>query len=323
MIKPRILTNTFFAIFLIILFSCNSKPKKEIEVIKEEIELIPEEAVEEIDSISEKIIVIPVVAIPFDLAQKQPIFPGCIQRTQKSKNLCFKKKVNQLIKDNLPISDFLKQNIPVGYQKVPYSFIIDKNGNVKRIVVEANPIVAQNIKQSLMQLPKMQVGTNNNQAVEVKFTDEITFFVGKQVDNGEVEMEVGGITIKANIPSNLTIHMVDRAPIFPGCEGKTGMPLVKCTSSKINNYIGNNINHDNLKGKNLPQGKHKISIYFTITKLGNIADISVQNPHEILKKEIARVVKSIPKMSPALFEKVKVPINYKVTLTTNINLKEQ
>lgn len=321
MIYHKALFSTFFAIFLIILFSCNSKPKKEIEVIKDEVEVVSEAVEEESDSISEKVVIMPVAPTLFESAQKQPVFPGCIQRTQESKNLCFRKKVNQHIEDNLTIADFMKQNVPVGYQKVPYSFVIDKKGNVKRMVVEANTIVAKNIKQSLMQLPKMQVGIHDNQPVEVKYTDEITFFVGKQVDNGEVEMEVGGVTIQANIPSNLTIHMVDSAPIFPGCEGKTGMPLVKCTSSKINNYIGNNINHDNLKGKNLPQGNQKFSIYFTITKQGNIADVSVQNPHEILKEEVIRVVKSIPKMSPALYEKIKVPVNYKVTLTTNINLK--
>lgn len=325
MIYPRLLTNTFFALFLVMLISCNSKPKKEIEVVKDDVEQISEEEkiiIEEIDSVLEKFVVIPVAPTLFDLAQKQPIFPSCIQRTQASKNLCFKKKVNQHIEDNLIIAEFLKQNVPVGYQKVPYSFVIDKNGNIKRIVVDAIPIVANNIKQSLMQLPKMIPGTNNSQAVEVKYTDEITFFVGKQVDNGEVEMEVGGVTIKANIPSNLTMHMVDRAPIFPGCEGKTGVPLIKCTSSKINNYIGNNINKDNLKGKNLPQGNQKLSIYFTITKQGNIADVSVQNPHEALKEEVTRVVKSIPKMSPALYEKVKVPVNYKVTLTTNIKMND-
>ncbi len=314
----------FFWSFLIILFSCTSKPKKETEIINTEIELDSVEIViaEEKDSVIKSVRIIPVAASPFDLVHKQPVFPGCVQQKQESKNLCFRKKVNLQIKENLNIVDFLKRNIPVGYQTVPYSFIIDKNGNVKKIVVDANPIIAQNIKQSLMKLPKFQAGTNNNKTVAVKFTDEIKFFVGKKVDNGEVKMKVGGVTIKANIPSNLTIHMVDKAPVFPGCEGKKGIPLVKCTSSKINNYIGNTINQDNLKGKNLPKGKQKFSIYFTITKKGSIADVSVQNEHKVLKDEVTRVVRSLPQMSPALFENVKVPINYRVTLTTNLSLKE-
>lgn len=324
MISPKTFVITIFTIFIILLASCKPDPKKDIEIIKEALELIVEEEViiEEEVVPNKTPIIKKIAATPFELVQNKPIFPGCIQKKQTSKNLCFKKKVKQHIEDKLPIADFLKQNVPVGYHKVPYSFIIGKSGNVKQIAVDGNAIIAQNIKQSLGQLPKLLAGTDNNQLVEVKFTDEINFYVGKKVDNGEVDMEVDGITIKANIPSNLTMHMVDSAPIFPGCEGKTGVSLIKCTSSKINNFIGNNINHDNLKGKNLPQGNQKIKIYFTITKMGKIADVSVQNQYEILKNEVTRVVNTLPTMSPALYEKIKVPVNYHVTLTTNIKMTE-
>jgi len=324
MINPKVFAITFFTLILIVLVSCKPNQKKDLEIIKEELEIITEEEViEEAEVIPSKTPIVPkIAAMPFELVQNQPVFPGCIQNTQTSKNLCFKKKVKQHIEEKLPIADFLKQNVPVGYHKVPYSFIISKSGHVKQIAVDGNRIIAQNIKQSLSQLPKLQAGTDNNQLVAVKFADEINFYVGKNVDNGEVDMEVDGITIKANIPSNLTMHMVDRAPIFPSCEAKTGVTLIKCTSAKINNFIGNNINHDNLKGKNLPQGKQKIKIYFTITKQGSIADVSVQNKYEILKNEVIRVVNNLPKMTPALYERAKVPVNYHVTLTTNIKMAE-
>ena len=86
MIKPRMLTNTFFTLFIILFLSCNSKPKKETEVIKDEVELIPEESVEEeIDSVSEKVIVIPVAPTLFDLAQKTTNFSRLYSANTKIK----------------------------------------------------------------------------------------------------------------------------------------------------------------------------------------------------------------------------------------------
>lgn len=326
MTLTRVLISFYIALFILVISSCSPSPKKKDAIITEEevidsLEVVPEKIDSVIVEKEVKVKARPVV-VPFDLAQRQPIYPGCTQRKQISKNLCFKKKVNLLIENKLTINDFLKQNVAIGYHTIPYSFVITKNGNVTDVRVKADPIIEANIKKSLMQLPKMQPGLKNNLPIAVKFSDEIKIYVGKQQNNGEVKMEVDGIEIQANIPSNLTMHMVDKAPVFPGCEGKMGIPLVKCTSSKINNYIGTNINQDNLKGKNLPHGNQKIKIYFTITKQGKIADVSVQNQYQILKDEVTRVVKSLPAMSPALYEKIKVPINYHVTLTTNISLNE-
>lgn len=326
MILTRVLISFYLSLFILVISSCSpSPPKKDTELINEVIADSLEVVADEIDSViveKEIKVVARPVTISFDLAQIQPIYPGCTQQKQVSKNLCFKKKVNLFIEEKLTINDFLKQNVAIGYHTIPYSFVIDKTGNVKETSVKADPVIARNIKQSLMQLPKLQPGRQDNLPTAIAFSNEIKIYVGKQKSNGEVKIKVDGQEIMANIPSNLSIQMVDRAPIFPGCEGKSGIPLIKCTSSKINSFIANTINQDNLKGYNLPKGKHSIKIYFTITNKGSVSDVSIQNQHEVIRNEVTRVVKSIPTMSPALYEKIKVPINYHVTLTTNISMED-
>jgi len=156
----------------------------------------------------------------------------------------------------------------------------------------------------------------NNQKKVAKIEKEKRNIVKEKVINDldEVEEPVRQVII----PANLSMPMVDKAPVFPGCDGKNGILLRKCTSSQINKYIESHIDVNNLLGRNLPKGNYQSVISFTITDKGRIANVYVNISNEILKNEIIRVVKSIPYMSPAIYESLRVPIQYKLTLTTSI-----
>lgn len=267
-------------------------------------------------------------AQPFDFVQTPPSHPDCKQKNQSKKNRCFEQKIRTHIKANLDIPAFKKLSLSKTQHKVPFFFIIDKKGNVTGIKVRASHVdIEQNIINSIKTLPTFIAGVQDDTATAVSYNSEISFSTAttKPKDTGssttpivEEEEDFPPVTI----PSNLTIQMADRAPIYPGCEGNTGITLVKCTSSKINNYISSTINHDNLKGHNLTPGKQHAVISFRITPQGSVSNVSVKTENNIIKKEITRVVKSLPYMSPALYEDTPAGINYRLTLDVDIKLEE-
>jgi hypothetical protein len=256
----------------------------------------------------------------FDEVAQPPLYPGSKQTTTDGQRMHFEKELNMFIKNGLDANEQLAAQIPTGVYEVPVTFEIDTQGGIRNIEAQSKyDELNTAIRNILNDFPQVQPARQNGEPAEVSVNKIITYFVGQKTKKKEVDIVVDGITIAADIPENMTMHMTDKAPVFPGCEGQSGVPLIKCTSSKINTYIATNINTENLKGNNLPKGKHRLEINFTITEQGGIADASVQNPHDILRQEVMRVISTMPKMQPAYFETVKVPVKYNVVLTTTIN----
>ena len=265
-------------------------------------------------------------AQPFNFVQIPPSHPDCKQKTQSKKNRCFEQKIRAHIKANLDIPAFKKLSLSKTKHKVPFFFVIDKKGNVTGIKVRASHTdIEQNIINSIKTLPTFIAGVQDDTATAVSYNSEISFSTATTIvppiplDTGTPGDEE---PVEVSIPTNLSIQEADRAPIYPGCEGNTGISLVKCTSGKINNYISSTINHDNLKGHNLTPGKQHAVINFKLTPQGSVSNISVNTENNIIKKEIIRVVKSLPYMSPALYEDTPAGINYRLTLDVDIKLEK-
>jgi len=265
--------------------------------------------------------------ITISFVQTPPTHPNCTQTNQKAKMRCFEQKINKQIQSNLDIPGFQKIGLSKTSHKVPFYFVIDRNGVVTDVKVRAaDPVIEANIKASILALPTFTAGIQDEKSVAVSYDNEIVFSTAKKEipsKTTERKEEVKYDPIPVRIPQNLTIQMADRAPIYPGCEGNIGLPLVKCTSKKINNYISSTINHDNLKGHGLPPGKQHASISFRVTNQGRISSVSVTTNNTIIKKEITRTVNSLPYMSPALYEDTPAGINYRLTLDVDLSLEEQ
>jgi hypothetical protein len=97
-------------------------------------------------------------------------------------------------------------------------------------------------------------------------------------------------------------------PVFPGCAERDS----DCFIIKLQEHFDANFNTNITKGLSLRTGKEKINLEFNIDLNGNVADLKVRAPREIIKDEATRVMNSLPKMKPG--KKYGKPIKAKYIL---------
>ncbi|CAM1346881.1 hypothetical protein [Tenacibaculum insulae] len=115
---------------------------------------------------------------------------------------------------------------------------------------------------------------------------------------------------------------VETPPVFSGCTG-TNRELKLCFSKKIRKYFMTNFNDKNVS--NMPSGKVKVYFKFNVGLYGNSSfqglrikdelNKTVTNPS--MKKEIIRLIKSLPKMKPAMHNGSNVVLKYTMPLSFN------
>ena len=112
--------------------------------------------------------------------------------------------------------------------------------------------------------------------------------------------------------NSINISNIDTPPIFPGCnENATPEELKKCFSRGIAIHINENFNIDIAKTHNLI-GKQRIVVKFKVNKNGQVIDIKARAPHEALKTEAIRVIKTLPALKPGMHDGKPVAVNYSI-----------
>ena len=108
---------------------------------------------------------------------------------------------------------------------------------------------------------------------------------------------------------SVSIQIVNKAPIFPGCEGNRQDEMKNCMNQKMIAFVKDNFNKDVSKKLGLEGG---VTIYamFTIDKVGNITDVRVRAPHEELEKETKRVLDLLPQFTPGEQGEDKIRVTY-------------
>ncbi len=64
----------------------------------------------------------------------------------------------------------------------------------------------------------------------------------------------------------------------------------------------------------------RVDIYFVIDKNGNIINVRMRGPHEILEKEAMRIINKLPKMIPG--KQQGIPVNVPFSLPINFRLQQ-
>ncbi len=107
---------------------------------------------------------------------------------------------------------------------------------------------------------------------------------------------------------------VEEVPIFPGCEELDGnKERIKCMSGKLAKLVQRKFDGDIAVEKGL-EGMQRISVQFTINKLGDITDIRARAPHPDLEKEAKRVMAKVPKMQPGKQSDIPVDVVYSLPI---------
>ncbi len=131
-------------------------------------------------------------------------------------------------------------------------------------------------------------------------------------------------SIFANLPiidetpkeESIPFVLVEQAPRYPGCVGKTEADYKKCFNEKIRRFISEKFNPNTDIGL---FGKQKIYVLFEIDKNGDIININAKAPHKRLEKEAINVVKKLPKMEPGKQRNRNVGVKYVLPISLIIN----
>ncbi len=125
------------------------------------------------------------------------------------------------------------------------------------------------------------------------------------------------IDIPEEIEHDVPIKFVEKAPVYPGCEGTEEM-LKACLAKKITRHINKNFNAGLGQELGLVSGRKQIYLMFTIDKTGGVSKIKVRGPHPQLEKEAERLAKLLPKMTPGIQGTQPVGVSYVVPIAFHV-----
>lgn len=155
-----------------------------------------------------------------------------------------------------------------------------------------------------------------------KFEDEEeieeTVIESTETNQEEEIVEVEEVVIE-EIEEDVEVSfaVIENVPIFPGCEEGSNAQKKKCMSDKINQLVAKKFDAE--LGSELGlSGKQKISVFFTIDKVGNIVNVRTRAPHPRLEKEAQRVVGLIPQMKPGKQRGKPVKVTFFLPISFNI-----
>ena len=111
-----------------------------------------------------------------------------------------------------------------------------------------------------------------------------------------------------------TVTMKEIAPVWPGCEGKSGSGIDSCFKTKLAQHIGKNFKYPAEAYKKNDQGR--VVVEFFVTEQGTVDIKSVSGGSEVLQKEAKRNISTIPKMAkPGMMAGKPRAIKYTVPIT--------
>ena len=113
---------------------------------------------------------------------------------------------------------------------------------------------------------------------------------------------------------SVSFMIIDKAPTFPSCQSGDK----ECFSKSIQEHFIKNFNADLPKELGLQSGEKRIYIAFKIDKKGNIIDINARAPHKDLKREVIRVMETLPKMIAGEHKGNQVDVKYTFPFTINV-----
>jgi len=187
------------------------------------------------------------------LVDTPPRLLNCKKKNSDTQIKCIKERLTQYIEERA--NKVLYRSLGLKNTKIPitFGFEINEMGEINAIQVKSehqsieydiyNIIkTISNVKPALKDGNNVSINYKGNLILDIKEKKRQNTQTPKKkkealpisIPNPKEEEDVFN---EVRIPPNLTIQMVDRAPIFPGCEGETSIALIRCTSNRINEFI--------------------------------------------------------------------------------------
>ena len=111
-----------------------------------------------------------------------------------------------------------------------------------------------------------------------------------------------------------TVILKEIAPVWPGCEGKTGVAINDCFKQKLTHHLRKNFKYPTEAYKRNEQGK--VIVEMSINELGKVEIESVTGGTKLLRDAARKNVSSIPIMArPGLLGGEPRALKYTIPLT--------
>jgi len=111
-----------------------------------------------------------------------------------------------------------------------------------------------------------------------------------------------------------TVTLKEIAPVWPGCEGKTGIAINDCFKQKLAQHIGKNFKYPTEAYNRNEQGK--VIVEMIVNELGKVEIESITGGTKLLRDAARKNVSSIPKMArPGLLGGKPTALKYTIPIT--------
>ena len=130
-------------------------------------------------------------------------------------------------------------------------------------------------------------------------------------ENSELE---SGDSVSITATKEIPFGEVDEVPVFPGCEDAVDKKA--CFQEKIQRHIRKNFHYPEAAQEQGVQGR--VSSIFIIDVKGNVVDIRMRGPNELLEKETKRILTKLPQMQPGKQDGQPVNVPFSIPITFRI-----
>jgi protein TonB len=209
----------------------------------------------------------------------------------------------------------------VGIEHKTYDRIVEELGVASLSVEdEEEMVITQRIEAVKPPPPPPPPAPEIIEIVEDEKEVEETVIESTETDEEEaVEVEeIIEVEESEEVVEDVPFAIIEDIPVFPGCEKGTKAQKKACFSSKISKHINKKFNAGLASDLGLTPGRKRIFVMFKIDKTGAITDIQARAPHPRLQQEAARVVKTLPKMTPGKQRGRPVSVRYSLPIAFQV-----
>jgi TonB family protein len=138
------------------------------------------------------------------------------------------------------------------------------------------------------------------------------------LNDNNVELKISNDTIEEEV---FNFQIVETKPVYKGCENlATDAEKEKCFNTSIINHVRDNFVYPKKAKEDSIQGR--VIVSFVIEKDGNIGRVKImRGVHKLLDDQASNLIKSIPKMTPAMSEGKPVAVQYMLPITFRLDKK--
>lgn len=118
---------------------------------------------------------------------------------------------------------------------------------------------------------------------------------------------------KVEYAIDVPFSVIEKVPVFPGCEGMSNKEQRDCMAKNISEHVNKKFNTKIADELNL-KGRQRISVIFKIDINGDVVGVRSRAANKALEDEAIRVIKTLPKFKPGMQKGKPVNVPYSLPI---------